>query len=226
MRIPIGYKFIIGFVVVVAVVAFSPKLVEAIGYSAEMSGLLAYAVALTCGLILGWLFSKSFTSNIGKLAESAESISRGDLTRDIAIRRAIFPDETHELAELINLMLQNLRDLVGHIKRSSGQLSDSAREINSNAQEINASTEEVAQAMAQGARKVAQSDLGLAVTGIAGPGGGTQEKPVGLVYIALAAQEGAWVRRFRFHGDRLRIKEQAAEGALGLLAEYLDGRVS
>ena len=87
-------------------------------------------------------------------------------------------------------------------------------------------SEEAAQAMAQGARKVAQSDLGLAVTGIAGPGGGTQEKPVGLVYIALAAQEGAWVRRFRFHGDRLRIKEQAAEGALGLLAEYLDGRVS
>ena len=147
MRIPIGYKFIIGFVVVVAAVAFSPKLVEALGYSAEMSGLLAYAVALTCGLILGWLFSKSFTSNIGKLAESAESISRGDLTRDIAIRRAIFPDETHELAELINLMLQNLRDLVGHIKRSSGQLSDSAREINSNALEINASTEEVAQAI-------------------------------------------------------------------------------
>ena len=87
-------------------------------------------------------------------------------------------------------------------------------------------SEEVAQAMAQGARKAAQSDLGLAVTGIAGPGGGTQEKPVGLVYIALAAQEGDWVRRFRFHGDRLRIKEQTAEGALGLLAEYLDGRVS
>ena len=68
MRIPIGYKFIIGFVVVVAVVAFSPKVVETLGYSAEMSGLLAYAVALTCGLILGWLFSKSFTANIGRLA--------------------------------------------------------------------------------------------------------------------------------------------------------------
>jgi PncC family amidohydrolase len=87
-------------------------------------------------------------------------------------------------------------------------------------------SEEAAQAMAQGARKAAQSDLGLAVTGIAGPGGATQEKPVGLVYIALAAQEGAWVRRFQFHGDRLRIKEQSAEGALGFLAEYLDGRVS
>jgi methyl-accepting chemotaxis protein len=147
MRIPIGYKFIIGFVVVVAAVAFSPKIVGALGYSAEMSGLLAYAVALTCGLILGWLFSKSFTANIGRLAESAESISRGDLTRDVAIRPSIIPDETHELAGLINLMVQNLRDLVGHIKKTSGQLSDSAREINSNALEINASTEEVAQAI-------------------------------------------------------------------------------
>jgi methyl-accepting chemotaxis protein len=112
-----------------------------------MSGLLAYAVALTCGLILGWLFSKSFTSNIGKLAESAESISRGDLTRDVAIRTSIFPDETHELAGLINMMVQNLRDLVGHIKKTSIQLSESAREINSTALEINASTEEVAQAI-------------------------------------------------------------------------------
>jgi methyl-accepting chemotaxis protein len=147
MRIPIGYKFIIGFVVVVAVVAFSPKLVEALGYSADLSGLLAVAVALTCGLILGWLFSKGFTVNISSLAESAESISRGDLTRDVVIRPTIFPDETHELGGVINLMLQNLRDLVGHIKKTSGQLSESAREINSNALEINASTEEVAQAI-------------------------------------------------------------------------------
>jgi methyl-accepting chemotaxis protein len=147
MRIPIGYKFIIGFVIVIAVVAFSPKLVEALGYSAEMSGLMAYAVALTCGLILGWLFSKSFTATIGRLTESAEAISRGDLTRDVAMRSSSFPDETHELAGLINLMVQNLRDLVAQIKKTSGQLSESAREINSNALEINASTEEVAQAI-------------------------------------------------------------------------------
>ncbi|MBC8017582.1 MAG: methyl-accepting chemotaxis protein [Verrucomicrobia bacterium] len=147
MRIPIGYKFIIGFVIVVAAVAFSPKLVASLGYSAEVSSLLAYAVALTLGLILGWLFSKSFTANIGRLTDSAESISRGDLTRNVAIRPSRFPDETHELAELINDMVQNLRDLVGHIKKTSGQLSESAREINSTALEINASTEEVAQAI-------------------------------------------------------------------------------
>ncbi len=147
MRIPIGYKFIIGFIVVIAAVVFSPKLVAVLGYSAEMSGLLAYAVAMTFGLILGWLFSKGFTANIARLAESAEAISRGDLTRDVILRPSIIPDETHELAGLINQMVQNLRDLVGHIKKTSGQLSESALEINSTALEINASTEEVAQAI-------------------------------------------------------------------------------
>jgi methyl-accepting chemotaxis protein len=149
MRIPIGHKFIIGFVVVVAAVAFSPDLVGFLGYSAEMSSVLGYVVAMAIGLILGWLFSKGFTANIGRLTDSTESISRGDLTRDVIIRPSSMPDETHELAGLINLMLQNLRDLVKHIKKTSGQLSHAAREINSTALEINASTEEVAQAIEQ-----------------------------------------------------------------------------
>lgn len=149
MRIPIGYKFILGFIVVVAAVAFSPKLAGLFGYSAEFSGVLGYAVAMTIGLILGWLFSKGFTANIGRLTDSAESISRGDLTRDVIIRPSRIPDESHELASLINLMLQNLRELVRRIKKTSAQLSDSAREINSTALEINASTEEVAQAIEQ-----------------------------------------------------------------------------
>lgn len=149
MRIPIGYKFILGFVVVIAAVAFSPRLVARLGYSQEFSGFLGYAVALTIGLILGWLFSKSFTSNIERLTDSAESIGRGDLTRDVVIRPSRIPDESHELAGLINLMLRNLRELVRHIKKTSGLLSESSREINSTALEINASTEEVAQAIEQ-----------------------------------------------------------------------------
>ncbi len=149
MRIPIGYKFIIGFVVVVAAVAFSPQMVALLGYSPEISRVLGYVVALTIGLILGWLFSKGFTANIEILTDSAESISRGDLTRDVSIRPSRIPDESHELADLINLMLQSLRELVRHIKKTSGQLTESAREINSTALEINASTEEVAQAIEQ-----------------------------------------------------------------------------
>ncbi|MDD2898212.1 MAG: HAMP domain-containing methyl-accepting chemotaxis protein [Desulfuromonadaceae bacterium] len=149
MRIPIGQKFILGFIVVVAAVAFSPRLVGLLGYSAEISGILGYVVAMTIGLILGWLFSKGITANFGRLAESAESISRGDLSRDVTIRQSRIPDESHELAYLINLMLQNLRELITHIKHASSQLTGSAREISSTALEINASTEEVAQAIEQ-----------------------------------------------------------------------------
>lgn len=160
MRISIGYKFIIGFVIVIAVVAFSPYLVTLLGYSSDMSGSLGIALALAFGMILGGLFSRSFTANIGRLAESTESISRGDLTRNISIPSSNFPDETHELAGLINVMVQNLRDLVGHIKKTSGQVSESAREINSTALEINASTEEVAQAI-ESISRGAESQAGL-----------------------------------------------------------------
>ena len=149
MRIPIGHKFILGFIVVIAAVAFSPRLVEHLGYSAEISSVLGYAVAMTIGLVLGWAFAKSFTANISRLTAAAESISRGDLTRDVVIIESRAQDETHDLANLINLMLQNLRDLVGHLKKSSRQLSESTREINSTALEINASTEEVAQTIEQ-----------------------------------------------------------------------------
>ena len=149
MRIPIGHKFIIGFVVVVAAVAFIPGLIGMLGYSTEISGILGYVVAMTIGLVLGWLFSKGFTANFGRLTDSAESISRGDLTRDVTLRSSRIPDESHDLARLINSMLQSLRELVGHIKRTSAQLTESAREINSTALEINASTEEVAQAIEQ-----------------------------------------------------------------------------
>lgn len=148
-RIPIGYKFIIGFVIVVAAVAFSPKIVSTLGYSAEMSSLLGYAVALTIGLILGSFFSRSLAANISILTESANAMSQGNLTRDVTLKSTKFPDETNELANLINKMVQNLRELVGQTKRTSALVTHSAREINSTALEINASTEEVAQAIEQ-----------------------------------------------------------------------------
>ena len=75
----------------------------------------------------------------------------------------------------------------------------------------------VANAMAQRVRQVVQADLGLAITGIAGPGGGSRAKPVGLVYLALADRARTVVRRCQFHGDRLAIKHQAAQTALDWL---------
>lgn len=149
MHVPIGYKFILGFAAVIAAVGFAPDLVNRLGYSTEMTTVLTYVVAMTIGLILGWLFSRKFTKNISVLTESAESISKGDLTRNIEIKRPLFPDETGDLAVSINKMQEYLRELVGHLAMTSGKVSESASTLSSSVLEINASTEEVAQAIEQ-----------------------------------------------------------------------------
>ena len=82
---------------------------------------------------------------------------------------------------------------------------------------------ECAAAMAAGARMAAGSDLGLAVTGIAGPDGGTDDKPVGTVFISLAAPEGCWTRRFLFGGTREDVRTLTAWTALDWLRHYLTG---
>jgi len=86
---------------------------------------------------------------------------------------------------------------------------------------------EVARAMAKGVRMRSHTQIGLSVTGVAGPGGGSERKPVGLVYIGLDARGGRGTRttpiskEFRFHGDRATIKARAAQAALNLLREWL-----
>jgi PncC family amidohydrolase len=80
---------------------------------------------------------------------------------------------------------------------------------------------QVAAAMAEGARRRFGTDLAVAVTGIAGPDGGSDAKPVGLTYVAVAGIAGAEVRRHLWHGDRAANKVRSAEAALGLLLERL-----
>jgi PncC family amidohydrolase len=78
---------------------------------------------------------------------------------------------------------------------------------------------QVAVAMASGARERLEADLGVGVTGVAGPDGGTPEKPVGLVYVAVADGVGTEVRRFRWAGDRAaNIHASAAEALQMLIA--------
>jgi nicotinamide-nucleotide amidase len=83
-------------------------------------------------------------------------------------------------------------------------------------------SEETAKAMAIGVKNLANSDIGLAVTGIAGPSGGTPAKPVGLVYISCTTAKSTTVREFRFSGSRGEIKDQTSEEALKLVMGLLD----
>ena len=87
---------------------------------------------------------------------------------------------------------------------------------------LGAVSKEVAVAMACGIRERANVSVGLSVTGIAGPSGGTETKPVGLVYIGLDDGTGHPIaREFRFHGDRNVIKQRSSQAALDLLRRWL-----
>jgi nicotinamide-nucleotide amidase len=82
---------------------------------------------------------------------------------------------------------------------------------------------EVATAMAQGARRRAGTDHAIGITGIAGPGGGSEQKPVGLVYISLDGSEGSTTSRYVFSRDRSSVRLRAAQTALDLLRHRLGG---
>jgi len=80
---------------------------------------------------------------------------------------------------------------------------------------------EVAAAMAAGALARSHAQVAVSVTGVAGPGGGSAEKPVGLVWFGLAAADKVTTERARFTGERAAVRQQAAAKALGLLLEGL-----
>jgi PncC family amidohydrolase len=82
-------------------------------------------------------------------------------------------------------------------------------------------SEQIVIEMASGVRRALAADVGLAISGIAGPGGGTPEKPVGLTWIGLSAEDVDEAWSFIWPGDRLQVKEHSAEQALQLLVDYL-----
>jgi PncC family amidohydrolase len=78
--------------------------------------------------------------------------------------------------------------------------------------------------MARGIRNLMKAHIAVSVSGIAGPGGGTPEKPVGTTWIGLVTEEGEWAKMFRFSGDREENKVSAVDAALTLLLDYLQGK--
>jgi len=87
-------------------------------------------------------------------------------------------------------------------------------------------SKQVAAAMAKAIQQGAQVDIGIATTGIAGPTGGTKDKPVGLVYIAISTKDTVVVKQFLFSGDRLTNKDSTCTAALELLLEIITQKKS
>ena len=78
--------------------------------------------------------------------------------------------------------------------------------------------------MAKGVLNLMKADIAISISGIAGPGGGTPEKPVGTTCIGLVAEDGAWAKIFQFSGEREENKVAAVEAALKMLLNYLQGK--
>ncbi len=79
--------------------------------------------------------------------------------------------------------------------------------------------------MARGARIALGADLAVSVSGIAGPGGGLPDKPVGTTWIGLSTTEGDWARKYVWVGDRLQNKALSADAAFQLILDYLEGKL-
>lgn len=79
--------------------------------------------------------------------------------------------------------------------------------------------------MAIGARKRLNGDIAISVSGVAGPGGGTPQKPVGTVWIGLVSADGEWAKEFHFSGNREQNKASAATAAVQMLLDYLQGNL-
>lgn len=82
-------------------------------------------------------------------------------------------------------------------------------------------SDQTAISMAKGVRKILKTDFGIAITGIAGPTGGTKTKPIGLVFIAVNTQQESLCLKCQFQGTRAQIRDQSANHALKLLLEFL-----
>jgi len=84
----------------------------------------------------------------------------------------------------------------------------------------------VAERMAKGVRAAAGVDIGVSITGIAGPAGGSPEKPVGTVFIGLATKKEVFVRKFLFSGNRREVRKRSSEEAFTMLFDYLEERLA
>lgn len=126
------------------------------------------------------------------------------------------------------LFLSSLTDISGSSAYISGGVVSYSNAVKQQLVGVQAATliqygavsEPTAREMAEGVRKLIGANIGIGITGIAGPDGGTPEKPVGLVYIGLAAPDKTIVERCLWSGDRIANKQQSVVRALQMLLDY------
>jgi PncC family amidohydrolase len=159
------------------------------------------------------------TANHQELLE----VTAGELLRRLGLRLAVAESCTgglisHRLTNVPGSSDYFLAGVTAYAYEAKERLLGVSR---STLEKYGAVSREVAIEMARGVRINLAADIGISVTGIAGPGGGTPEKPVGLTWIGFSSSDVEESYRFIWQGDRLQVKEQSAEAALRILVDYL-----
>jgi len=130
---------------------------------------------------------------------------------------------SHRLTDIPGISVSFLAGVVSYSNEAKSEILKVPAKL---IKEKGAVSSEVARRMAQGVRNITGSSISLGITGIAGPGGATPEKPVGLVYIALCTDEGELCNRYFFFGTREMIKWRTSQAALDILRRYLLNKIN
>lgn len=151
------------------------------------------------------------------------SVQAGDLLRDGNLSLAVAESCTgglvsHKITNIPGSSDYFDRAVVSYSNRSKLELLDVQEDT---LYDHGAVSKAVAAEMANGVKALAATEVGLSTTGIAGPGGGTEEKPVGLVYVGIILGKTTWTKKFVFDGDRWENKQSAADKALESLVSIL-----
>ena len=158
--------------------------------------------------------------------ESAYEIFSDELGRELRARRL-----TIACAESCTggLLTSTLTDIPGSSSYVMGSVVSYSNDVKSRILHVSEETlllhgavsEETAREMAEGVRQLMQTDIGVGITGIAGPDGGSAEKPVGLIYIAAADRTHTSVAKNNFSGTRLENKRAAVKKALSMIHDLI-----
>ena len=127
------------------------------------------------------------------------------------------------------LLTSRLTDVAGSSNYVEGSIVSYSNEVKNKILHVDAETlknfgavsEQTARQMSANVRKLFNTDIGVGVTGIAGPGGGSAEKPVGTVYISVSNADKTLVKRFNFSGTRSEIKNQSCDAALLMIKNFI-----
>ena len=130
---------------------------------------------------------------------------------------------THRLTNVAGSSSYLDRSFIVYSNKAKEELLNVPREM---LEKFGAVSEPVAGFMAETARRLSSTSYSLSVTGIAGPGGGSQDKPVGTVFIGISSKEGTRVNQYSFHGNRHRIKVMTSQVALDNLRKTILGKAS